>query len=118
MHKRQADEGKRPVISMDYFFMRHDDKKPMITMLAVKESRYKNIMATIAQKKGASEPGVADRVAQFINALGYKEITLKSDGEPAIVALRSEIKQTCSAEVTTGDSVPGDKLTNGSAEMR
>ena len=40
-----------------------------------------------------------ERVARFIDLLGYREITLKSDTEPAIIAFRNRVK--------------GDKPSNG-----
>ena len=39
-------------------------------------------------------------MARFINSLGYKEITLKSDTEPAIIAFRNRVAENCNAEVT------------------
>ena len=52
-------------------------------------------------------------MARFINALGCKEITLKSDIEQAIVALRSSVAEKCNAEVATEDAVKGDKPSCG-----
>ena len=46
---------------------------------------------------------------RFIDLLGYREITLKSDTEPAIVAFRNRVAAMCKAEVTTEDAVKGDK---------
>ena len=48
--------------------------------------------------------------------LGYCEITLKSDTEPAIVAFRNRVAAMCKAEVTTEDAVKGDKASNGLIE--
>ena len=44
--------------------------------------------------------------------LGYREITLKSDTELAIVAFRNRVAAMCKAEVTTEDAVKGDKESN------
>ena len=41
--------------------------------------------------------------------LGYREITLKSDTEPAIFAFRIRVEETCTAEVTAEDAVKGDR---------
>ena len=48
-------------------------------------------------------------MAKFIDLLGYREITLKSDTEPAIIALRNRVAGMCKAEVATDDAVNGDK---------
>ena len=45
----------------------------------------------------------------FSHMLGYLEITLKSDTEPAIVAFRNRVAEMCKAEVTTEDAVKGDE---------
>ena len=48
--------------------------------------------------------------------LGYREITLKSDAEPAIIAFRNRAAEMCKAEVTTEDAVKGDTESNGLIE--
>ena len=55
--------------------------------------RHRNIMSSVVLKKGIEEPWASERVARFINSSGYKEITLKSDTERAIIAFRN-----CTAE--------------------
>ena len=55
-------------------------------------------------------------MAKFIDLLGYREITLKSDTEPAIIAFRNRVAEMCKAEVATEDSVMGDKESNGLIE--
>ena len=67
-------------------------------------------------EKRVEEPWASERVARFINALEYKEITLKSDTEPATVAFRSSVAEKCNADVATEDAVKGDKSSNGLVE--
>ena len=67
-------------------------------------------------KKGVEEPWAVERVAKFIDLLGYREITLKSDTEPAISAFKNRVAALCKAEVTTEDAVKGDKESNGFIE--
>ena len=55
-------------------------------------------------------------MVKFIDLLGYREITLKSDTELAIVAFRNRVAAMCKAEVTTEDAVKGDKESNGLIE--
>ena len=54
-------------------------------------------------------------MARFINSLGYKEITLKSDRVPAIIAFRNRVAENCNAEMLE-HAVEGDKPSNGSVE--
>ena len=111
--QKSEDQSRRPVIAMDYFFMRMESvpnvqaiSEESITCVAVKEDTYQNIMSSVALKKGVEEPWTTERVVRFIDLLGYREITLKSDTEPAM----------CKAEVTTEDAVKGDKESNGLIE--
>ena len=57
-----------------------------------------------------------ERVAKIIDLLGYREITLKSDTELAIIAFRNRAAEMRSAEVTTEDAVNGHKESHGLIE--
>ena len=121
--QKSEDQSRRPIIAMDYFFMRMECSPSVqaiseesITCIAVKEDRHQNIMSSVALKKGVEEPWTIERVVKFIDLLGYREITLKSDTEPAIIAFRNRIAEACKAEVTTEDAVKGDKESNGLIE--
>ena len=59
---------------------------------------------------------MSERVARFINSLRYKEITLKSDTEPATIAFRSRVAENYKAEVTLEDAVKGDTRPHGLVE--
>ena len=59
-----------------------------VTCIAVKEDRHQNTMNRVALKKEVEEPWTSERVAKFADLLGYRETTLKSDTEPAIIAFR------------------------------
>ena len=71
-----------------------------MTCIAVKEDRHQNIMSSVVLKKGIEEPWASERVAGFVNSLGYKEITLESDAELAIISFRNRVAENCKAEVT------------------
>ena len=115
--------SRRLTIAMDYYYTKvksvanaHTMSEEAVTCIAVKEDRHQNIMSSVALKKGVEEPWTIERVAKFINLLGYREITLKSDTEPAIIAFRNRAAEMCEAEVTTEDAVEGDKESNGLIE--
>ena len=84
-----------------------------ITCVAAKEDRHQNIMSSVALKKGVAGPWTIERVAKFIDLLGYREITLKSDTELAIIVFRNRVAEKCKAEVTTEDVVKRDEESNG-----
>ena len=73
-------------------------------------------MSSVALKKEVEEPWTIERVVKFIDLLGYREITLKSDTEPAIIAFRNRVAALCKAEVATEDAVKGDRESNGLIE--
>ena len=118
--QESEDESRRTVIAMDYFFMKMESapsaqsiSEKSITCFAVKEDRHQNIMSSVALKQGVEEPWTTERVVKFIDFLGYREITLKSDTELAIIAFRNRVAALCKAEVTTEGAVNGDKESNG-----
>ena len=82
----------------------------------MKENRHQNIMSSVALKKGAEEPWTFERVAKFIDLLGCREITLKNDTEPAIIAFGNRVAEMCKEEVTTEDALKRDKKSNGLIE--
>ena len=70
------------------------------TCIAVKEDGHQNIMSGAALDKGVEEPWASERVARFTNSSGYKEVTLKSETEPVIIAFRDRVAENCNGEVT------------------
>ena len=79
----------------------------------MKEDRHQNIMSSVLLEKEIEEPLASERVARFINSLRYKEVTLNSDTEPAVIAFRNRVAENCNAEVTSEDAVKGDKKRYG-----
>ena len=87
-----------------------------VTCIAVEEDRHQNIMSSVVLKKGIEEPWASERVGRFIDSSGYKEITLKRDTEPAIIAFRNRVAEICNTEVTSEDAVKRDKPSGGLVE--
>ena len=102
--KKSEELSKRPEIVTDCYFIKPNSTacsqttpEESVTRFAVKEDRHQNM-------------------ARFINSLGYKEITLERDTEPAIIVFRNRAAENCNAEVSLEDAVKGDKLSNGLVE--
>ena len=102
--QKSEDQSRRPIIAMDYFFMRMESvpnvqaiSEESITCVAVKEARHQNIMSRLALKKGVEEPWTIEREVRFIDLLGYREITLKSDR-----ACNSRVQESRSRNVQSG----------------
>ena len=60
-------------------------------ILVFKDSQSKAIFAHACPRKGAHE-AVVDKVIEDLNALGYRRVLVKTDGEPAIVNLWTKVK--------------------------
>ena len=72
--QKSEDLSRRPIIAMDYFFMRMESSPSVqaiseesTTCIAVKEDRHQNIMSSVALKKGVEELWTIERVAKFID---------------------------------------------------
>ena len=59
-----------------------------VVCTAMEEDRHQNIMSSVALKKGVEEPWTIEKVE-----LGYRDLTLKSDTEPAIIAFRNRVAE-------------------------
>ena len=96
--QQSEDQSRRPTNAIDQCFMHLNSVVNTRTMsdesvpcIAVKEDRHQNIMSSVALKIGVEEPWTIERVVRFIDLLGLREITLKSDTESAIIAFGSRV---------------------------
>ena len=105
-HRLVRDRGNQdrlPRISIDYFFVRGEP------YLAVKDSRSRSIWAIAVDKKGSTASFGPERLADVIESMKYDKAILRSDQEPAIVDLQTEIsKWRAENIVQTAKSVSGD----------
>ena len=125
-----------PVVHVDYLFwtargfvtkddMTPDERADALTVVAAYDSSTKFIFAHPVTAKGVSEDQyAADAVAEDIGWLGYPRVLLRSDNEPALLALLKESLKCMRIQseaaplesVATEGSVPYDPQTNGAAE--
>ena len=61
-------------------------------MIIMRDSKSKTIGAHFIQCKGIGDEYIVRRLMKDIDSLGYSTVTLKSDGEPALVQVLNEIK--------------------------
>ena len=96
-----------PRFSIDYGFLGAENQ-PTSVLLVAKEITTGMTMAMIVPRKGVgltNEDWIYRRLSQYINGFGFKKILLRSDGEPAIVALRRKIAEGCTAQVIEEDAI-------------
>jgi hypothetical protein len=89
-HFRTTGSAERdvPQVCLDYSFLRDRDESDTITCLVCKATEPKVLFADVCPRKGALEYSVTQTLAN-IRRLGYKRLSLKTDQEPALVALAS-----------------------------
>ena len=115
--RQNLDDG-LPTICIDYMFMGdqqgREEEKGM-PMLVMKDKRTKVLWARVVPAKGVNAHAVK-QLAKQITLLGHKRILFKSDGEPAIKALKEAVKNELSVDVAPEESPVGDHAGNGDAE--
>ena len=137
-HSQQAgwkDARAAAVISFDYCVLADDSEvateeefvaagNKAVKVLVVRDSQSKSLFAHVVPQKGIDDRGVAVQCLVLVDDarwLGYSEITLKSDNEPAIVKLLSEalreLRINGVAQVLEDHPLEYGPLANGSAEV-
>ena len=61
-------------------------------MLLVGRDRWTTaVLLFVLQSKGIGDGTIVDKVARWVDALGYRKVVLKTDGEPALVAVQQAV---------------------------
>ena len=98
-----------------------DESKKRVTTLVMKETGCGSVWAYPVRHKGTvNEPGVSKQIVWDLDTCGLKEerIVVKSDQEPAITALGSEIGRVRGSKGTAMDeSRVSDSNSNGTIEQ-
>ena len=82
-----------PVVSMDYTFIGNRGDEHVNPQLVVKDHYRGGVWAFMVLRKGSQTTYITQRVAKIIGSLGYRDIVIKCDQEPAIKDLQKEIRQ-------------------------
>merc|ERR1712240_2189 len=117
-HKKREnqDEKQIPEIVFDYVFLASAEDEETIPIQVARDRRTQMLFAHVVPRKGMVCQHGADAMEKDIETLGYKEIILKSDGEPAIRSVQEEVKRRRKDNTILDNSVPGDSKSNGAAE--
>eukprot|EP00972_Heterocapsa_arctica_P001812 259498-Heterocapsa_arctica.AAC.1 len=89
-HYRATDpEGREvPQVCLDYAFLRDRDETETVTCLVCKATNSRILFSDICPRSGALEYSVSQTLSN-IKCLGFKRMSIKTDQEPALVALAS-----------------------------
>ena len=93
-HEAGKEMPEQTEVHMDWFFVGDEDKNEKLAVLAARERTTRMTMSTVAPSKGKRQ-FLARRVQAFLREIGADtgDITLKSDQEPAMKALLSEVSR-------------------------
>ena len=82
------------VVRMEFFFVGDEEQNEKLTVLAARGRATRMTMSTVAPSKGERQ-FLARRVQTFLKEIGADtgDITLKSDREPAMKAVLSEVSR-------------------------
>ena len=89
-HKRLhgREQGSVPTVVFDYGFMGGKEDAEIASILVLRDVDTKMLFAHVVPRKGlASDHGV-QQLLRDIERLGYPKMCLKSDGEPASIAVQ------------------------------
>ena len=87
-------------------------------MLVVKDRRTGMVFALSVERKGAADLHAVEKLAEWVEVLGSTKVTVRSDGEPAVmqVAAAVRVARRAGSVTTLETSAPGDHAGNGLAE--
>ena len=118
---RPAGERTIPCVVMDYFFMGRDgseeEERRNVPILAVRDRDTRYTFAHVVPSKGADEHTV-EQVVRDLKRLGHRQLALKSDQEPAILALKEEVRRRMpDVRFLMEESPVSEHESNGAAEV-
>ena len=105
-----------PEVVFDYGFFGGKEDEETLAVQVARDRRTQMVFANVVPRKGMIHEHGAKSMLEDLEKLGYQEIILKCDGEPALKNVQSEVQRRRAAQTILENSVPGDSKTNGAAE--
>ena len=104
----------RPRVSADCGYLSGDSTP----LLIAKDRRTGMVFAAAVSMKGGGDPHAARLLAKWIDGVGSREVTIRTDGEPSICELVRRSRELRAEGATTVDEIspPEDSAANGVAE--
>ena len=115
--QRKKEASCKPTISLDYkSFGQEIDFEDKATAVVGKDEKTKIKFAHICETKGSSDLWAVEKLGADLDRLGYTDVILKSDGEPAIIQLLEELKKRRAHPTIIQHPPAYDPQANGAAE--
>jgi len=116
-HQHRPDEEvKQESVSIDYYFLGQPGAEGTIPAVAMRDTSSKALFSHIVPHKGVVTDWVAEELIKDLEKMGHKEVIIKSDQEPAIIALVDMIRQLRVGWTMSENSAVGDSKKNRRAE--
>ena len=112
-------ENSVPEVMMDYCYLRRKDESELITILVLKERQSRAIQAWVVPTRSTvlEEGAAAVRAAEGVRRFGHRDkVLLKTDNEPAIVALRTLVLEKLNIPAIEIEPQPHESQSNGAVE--
>jgi hypothetical protein len=109
--------GDVPEVAFDYAFIRRDDEEEVVTILVMRDRDSKALRGWVLERKGADMDENVDRAVAGIRDLGYRgRVLIRTDGEPALVALSNAVIAALPEGATPIKTPVGESASNGGIE--
>jgi hypothetical protein len=112
-HKREGEGGNAPTVILEHTHTRSEPEKEEDH--GGEGQQGEDGDGRVAPSKGVHESAVGV-VRKFVEQLGHRKAIVKSDAEPAILALKGEFRRGASVEIVMDEPPVGDHHANGVAE--
>ena len=113
-HEALAEDA-LPIVGIDYHYMGAEGEEGTIPMVCLKDSHTKVVFDHVVTKKGVDKYMVK-RVLTDLIFLGYRRLIMKSDQEPALVALTEEVQKEFHGNIIFERSPVQQSSSNGMIE--
>ncbi len=116
--KKALNEGEAPTRGMDHVYTHSEQEREEakgMPIIVATDNRTKMIIARVAPSKGVDRYAV-ETVKNVVERFGYRKIVMKSDSEPAILALKEAVRRESDVEIVMEEVPVGDHQANGLAE--
>ena len=104
---------------MDYCFVRREDEEHYTTILVLKHRQSRAVRSWVVPRKGSAEAVAAELANEGLRGFGVTEaesVTLKSDNEAAVLALRRRVAALRPGPVLEQGPAPHEHESNGIVE--
>ena len=115
--KKEGEKSDKPTVGIDYKSFgqsaKEDDKA---TAIVIRDKSTRNTYAHICERKGAGDKWIVSKIVENIGELGYTEIILKGDGEPALNDVMEKVKSAREHSTILQNPPAYDPQSNGAIE--